>query len=150
MRSTIALGVAAGANKPRNNSPIMPGTPCSMAVGISGAAANRCAAFTARMRILPVRWNSSSGPVTFGVIIGMCPLTRSLIPGPAPLYGTWTRSLRPVLLEQFAGEIAHGAATGRAIGELAGMGLGIADELGQCRRRHGRVHHDRRGGDGED
>ena len=63
----------------------MPGTPCSIAVGMSGAALRRCAPFTARMRILPARWSSSNCPVTFGVIIGMWPLTRSVMPGPAPL-----------------------------------------------------------------
>ena len=50
-----AWASAAGANRPRNRRPIMPGTPCSMAVGISGAALSRSAAFTARMRILPAR-----------------------------------------------------------------------------------------------
>ena len=85
MRSTIALGVAAGTNRPRNSSPIMPGKPSSMAVGISGAALSRSGAFTARMRILPVRCSSSTWPVMFGVIAGICPLTRSVMPGPAPL-----------------------------------------------------------------
>ena len=61
------------------------GKPSSMAVGMSGAALSRSGALTARMRILPPRWNSRIWPVTLGVIIGMCPATRSEIPGPAPL-----------------------------------------------------------------
>ena len=33
------------------------------------------------------------------------------------------------LLEQLAGEVAHGAGSGGAVGELAGIGLGVGDEL---------------------
>ena len=38
-----------------------------------------------RMRTLPARWKSSSGPPTLGVIIGMWPLARSATPGAEPL-----------------------------------------------------------------
>ncbi len=61
------------------------GTPCSMAVGISGAALSRVGEFTETMRILPDWWKLKSWPVTFGDMIGMWPLTRSAMPGPAPL-----------------------------------------------------------------
>ena len=66
--------------------PTMFGTPCSMAVGISGAALRRVwrvhRAGCGSCRCCGIR---SSCPVMFGDIIGMWPLTRSAMPGPAPL-----------------------------------------------------------------
>jgi hypothetical protein len=50
------------------------------------------------------------------------------------------------LLEQLAGEVGHGAGSGRPVGKLAGIGLGIGNELAQGFRGHRRVHHDGGGG----
>ena len=79
------FGTPAGANRPLKFAAIMPGRPASIAVGMSGAAASRVSALIARMRTFPVAWNCSSGPPTFGVIIGMWPEARSATPGAAPL-----------------------------------------------------------------
>ena len=65
-------------------SEIMPGSPASTAVGMSGAATRRFALVTARMRSLPVRCSSRSGAVTAGVTIGTCPLIASEVAGPEP------------------------------------------------------------------
>src|SRR5262245_7660500 len=83
----IAFGVPLGANKPIDCCEIMPGSPASTAVGMSGAAIRRVGLVTARMRSLPVRLNSSNGPVTAGVTIATCPLMVSAVAGPASRYG---------------------------------------------------------------
>jgi hypothetical protein len=54
------------------------------------------------------------------------------------------------LLEQLARQVAHGAGTGGAVGQLAGIGLGIGNELLERSHRDGFVHHDGGGGDGDD
>src|SRR5712671_6353663 len=84
--------VPAGANSPMEPITVMPGKPSSAAVGSSGAAFRRVGLVTARTRILPDRWNSITCPVTPGVPIGTCPLTRSVMRGPVPRYGTCTIS----------------------------------------------------------
>ncbi len=89
-------GVRAGANRPMKFCDIISGSPCSTAVGISGAAARRRGVVTARMRNLPLRCSSMSWAVTLGVAIGICPLSRSVSAGPAPLYGTCTMSPPPI------------------------------------------------------
>ena len=81
----MSFGTPAGANRPLKFAATMPGSPASIAVGMSGAACSRLFAATARMRTLPVRWNCSSGPPTFGVIIGMWPRGEIGDAGAAPL-----------------------------------------------------------------
>ena len=62
----------------------------------------------------------------------------------------WTRSFEAgELLEQFAGEVAHRAGAGRAVGQLARIGLGVGDELLERLRRHRGVNDDRGGRDRE-
>ena len=66
--------------------PTMSGTPCSIAVGMSGARLQALLGVD-RERRESCRCcaSSGSGPMMFGDIIGMWPLTRSAMPGPAPL-----------------------------------------------------------------
>jgi hypothetical protein len=77
---------------------------------MSGAALQPLSPQTARMRTLPARWNCSSGPPTFGVIIGMWPardrrrLRRALV-------RNVVISVTPMsCLKQLARQIGHGAA----------------------------------------
>src|SRR5262249_30106385 len=88
----IALGVPAGASSPMVPVTVSLGRPDSAEVASSGATPRRVGLVTARMRVLPERWNSSSGPVTPTMPMGTWPLTRSAIAGPVPRYGTWTIS----------------------------------------------------------
>src|SRR5215831_15749024 len=137
-----AFATPAGANSPLRLPAIMPGRPASAAVGISGAALRRVSALIERMRTLPARCRSSSGPPTFGVIIGMCPLARSATPGAEPLYGMCTMSGAPIsCLNSSPARLV--SVPGRAIGELARIGPGVGDELLEVARGHGFVDHDR-------
>ncbi len=131
--------------------PTMPGMPASTAVGISGAPLSRSGEVTARMRILPLRWSSSSWPVDVdgrhrdlaGDKIGDARAGAAV--GHVGDIGS-----ADDLLEQFAGELRHGAGAGRAVGQLVGIGLGVGDELLERLRRHGRMDHDSVRRDGED
>ena len=122
-----------------------------MAVGMSGAAFSRAWELTARMRILPVLWK-------FEKLAG--DVRRHDRDVPADQVGdAGSRALvgnvhdvghAGALLEQLAGQMAHRAGAGRAVGQLAGVGLDVGDQLLDVLRRHRRMHRDRGGADAED
>ena len=130
MRSTMGLGVAAGTNRPRNSRPIMPGTPCSMAVGISGAAVEP-------LRRVHRQDADLAGAMQLQHLPGDVRRHHRDMPadevgdaGPRALVGNVNEIAEPgELLEQLARKIAHGAGAGGAVGELAGIGLGVGDQL---------------------
>jgi hypothetical protein len=75
-------------------------------------------------RILPVRWNSRTCPVTPTIPIGTCPLTLSAIAGPVPRCGTWTISGAGASdLNKLAGQVLNCADTRVPVGQLPGLTL---------------------------
>jgi hypothetical protein len=92
-RWTMALGVAAGTTTPYHSITLdSSGRPASCAVGTSGSAGLRLVSMTPSARSLPL---FTCGTVEVGLenISITWPPSRSLIAGPAPLYGTCTRSV---------------------------------------------------------
>ena len=147
----IGFGVPAGANRPMKFCAIMPGARLRPRSGCRARPRRGPRLVTARILSLPVLCSSMTCPVTFGVIIGMCPEMASVIASPAPRYGTCTMIGRAdQRLEQFAGEMRHGSGASRPVGELAGIGLGVSDQLLERLHRHRRMHRDAHGGDAED
>src|SRR5437773_7983468 len=90
--STTAPAVPAGANIAYQVSTSRSGKPCSLSVGTSAKAGERCALRTASMRSLP---DCTCGATVCSAEIIACtwPPTRSAIAPPAPLYGTWMMSM---------------------------------------------------------
>src|SRR5437763_8321649 len=137
MRSMIPLGVPAGASSPMVPVTVSPGRPDSAAVASSGATPRRVGLVMARMRVLPERWNSSSGPVTPTMPIGTWAADQvgDRRPGPAIRHLDDVGRLRQ-RLEQLAGQVLDRADAGVGIGQLAGIGLGISDKLFEGANRH--------------
>ena len=129
----------------------MSGTPCSMAVGMSGAPLSRCWALTARMRILPVLWKLEHLAADVRRHDRDVPADQVGDAGPGALVGNVHHVVQSGhRLEQFAGQMAHRAGAGRAVGQLAGIGLHVGDQLLDVLRRHRRMHRDRGRADAED
>src|SRR5437899_5229461 len=138
----ISFGVPAGASSPIEPVTVMLGNPSSAAVGSSGAATNRFGLVTARIRILPVLWSSRSWPVTPGVPMGTWPPIRSLITGPVPRYGTGTMPGVPASDLNNSPVRCWIEPTPASVGQLAGIGFRIGDELVERPRLHRRMHRD--------
>ena len=136
---------------PRNSWPTMSGTPCSMAVGMSGAAFSRSLAVDREDADL-------AGLVEFEDLAADVRRHHRDVSadqvgdaGTRALVGNVHHVLQSGLrLEQFAGQVAHRAGAGRAVGQLAGVGLDVGDQFLDVLRRHRRVHRDRGGADAED
>ena len=91
-RAVTAGGIRAGPRMPPQLVASKPGKPCSAMVGISGAAATRCAEVTARPRTRPSR---TCGSTTGAVSIrkGTCPATTEAMACCPPRKATWTQSI---------------------------------------------------------
>ena len=75
--------------------------------------------------------------MTFAEKIGICPLMRS----PMPCADALVRHMHDVepageLLEQFARHVGGRAVAGKAVGQFAGIGLGVGDQLLERMRGH--------------
>ena len=122
-------GVLAGMNSAYHDDTSKPGTPDSAMVGSSGAVGNRCAVVTAEPAQLAGahRLEQRAGGVEYGIdAAGDCVGHGA---GRRAAIGHVRQLDAGHALEQFAGEVRRGADAGRGIGHLAGIGLGVVDEL---------------------
>src|SRR5262249_31417555 len=128
---TISAGVAFGAPRPYQIPPSYPGKN-SPTVGMSGNSSERVAVVTASARSLPALMYS----ITEGMLVNTtctCPPRRSVSAAAVPRCGT-CHVHADHRLKQLALQMGGGSDTTRRHGELAGIGLGIGDELGDRRR----------------
>src|SRR5262249_55928605 len=144
MRSMIALATPAGAKSPLRLPAIIPGSPASIAVGMSGAALMRGVALDARVRTLPARWKAGGRPAQVGRHKGNVTGGEVGDAGCRAFVGNVHDVGRAdELLEQFARQIGQRAGASRAVGQLAWIGPGVGNELLEIARGHGFVDHDR-------
>ena len=138
-RST-GSGVPLGAKKPNHEPASKPGKPLSATVGTSGM---RARALGAGHRDARAACRPGCAGSTDGMVANMnCmrPASRSLSAS-APLYGTCAASAPDALAQHVAGQVRRRADAGRAVVELAGIGLGVGDELVERLRRQRGMHH---------
>ena len=69
------------------------------------------------------------------------PAMVSVSAGPPPRYGMCTMATPAIGLEQLGRHVERAAAAGRAVGQLAGLGLGQREQLLQVLRRQVVVDH---------
>ena len=115
-------------------------SPVSAMVGKSGNSAERAAPVVPIMRSVPAAMcgvTTSAGENS----MSMRPPSRSVTAGPVPRYGTCSMSMPAIWREQRAGKMRGRAGAGRAVRQLAGIGLGVGDQLGGVLRRHRRIDH---------
>src|SRR5262245_46355970 len=107
---------------------------------MSGSTGERVAVVTASARSLPPLTYSINDDMVSNMTVTFHP-SRSISAGPPPRYGTCTR-LTPVIILNSS---PAGTSAGRRHVELAGIGFGMRDELGNRLDRHGWIHlHDKR------
>src|SRR5262249_1240958 len=109
---------------------------------LSNGTGERVAVLTASARSLP--------PLTYSIedmvadMTCTCPPSRSISAGPAPRYGTSTRLTPVIILNSSPAIWVCGTDAGRRHVDLAGIGCGMGDELGNRLDRHGWIHlHDK-------
>ena len=90
--SMTGFGVRAGANNPMKFCEIMPGNPGLDRGRDVGRRREPLGRRDRENAHFPERCSSIIWAVMFGTASGICPLMRSVIAGPAPLYGTCTMS----------------------------------------------------------
>ena len=126
--STIASGVAFGANSPNQPEYLRSGMPDLMTVGTPGAPLNRFSLVTASIRSLPAWCNcriwldttrNHRGDLTADHIVGCRPH--------AAIGNVDNIRCTRLLLEHLSDQMIAGANSRGPIGELAGIGLGVGN-----------------------
>jgi hypothetical protein len=96
---------------------------------MSGSAAERVAVVIASARSLP-NLMSAIDEGAEANMTSTCAPSTPVSAGPAPRKGTWTMSMPAPHLQQFAGKVTPASVARRSQIDLARIGLGTGDELG--------------------
>ena len=138
MRSMIGLGMPAVVSRPIHWIASNPGKPCSATVGRSGSCGSRMRLPVAIARRAPA-WICGSDSRVEIAVKWVSPADHRRHRRAAAAIGDVLQLDAGLLAEQFDHQAGLRGGAGRGVVELAGLGLGERDELGQRFRRHLRV-----------